>query len=664
MPLGDGATFAGFGVVRLLGSGGMGEVYLVQHPRLPRLQALRILPGALSADDEFRARFNREADLAASLSHPHIVGVHDRGECDGRLWISMGYVEGIDAAQLLREHYPQGMPRAEALQIVEAIAKALDHAADHGLLHRNVKPANILLSNQDTAHRRILLADLGIARRINDISGLTATNVGYTAPEQLLDSPDIPVDGRADQYSLAATAYHLLTGAAPFADSSAAVIISRHLESPPPKIGDARPELGDLDAALSRALAKDPAERFTRCQDFSVALGGDEQTRPEQRPALAAPSPQAPPIAPGSTLTPYGPPWPPPGPPPPGWGPPLRRRTGRRWALGGAALVVVAVALVVALMLGGTRSIAGHPVAAPSPTGGGTSAASANDTGPVGLVTEDPTCPAWVAIGTMWLMTAPVENWDAGHPGQQNPLMVPGNTWTPEQRKAMQATASATRIAAVKTAALARTTPHRVVREIYEQFIAYGRAFADSIGDSYVPRNALGATAESALNVLQSICVTVESGAAAARSALVTAPSAPQRVAPPQDPTKPERFLTTSDIPACGQLVSVLQRFKHDPAVQAWDKSNHAVPAGLWNPQQKALNDAVAPLMTNLADDIERIIAPSGNPVMTDFGTLSAQYQRAFVKALPTYTGRDGEIDGVAGYTRFMLADACQSVGT
>src|SRR6185437_5888887 len=163
----------GFGIVRLLGSGGMGEVYLVQHPRLPRQQALRILPATLSADDEFRARFQREADTAASLSHPHIVGVHDRGESDGRLWISMGYVEGTNAARLLRDHYPQGMPRAQAIEIVDAIAGALDHADGHGLLHRNVKPANILLSNPGSAHGRILLADLGIARRINDISGLT-----------------------------------------------------------------------------------------------------------------------------------------------------------------------------------------------------------------------------------------------------------------------------------------------------------------------------------------------------------------------------------------------------------------------------------------------------------------------------------------------------------
>src|SRR5271156_3028154 len=103
MPLSDGATFAGFAIVRRLGAGGMGDVYLVQHPRLPRLQALRILPVELSGDAEFRARFQREADLVASLAHPDIGGGHDRGESDGQLWILMGYVDGIDAARLLHE---------------------------------------------------------------------------------------------------------------------------------------------------------------------------------------------------------------------------------------------------------------------------------------------------------------------------------------------------------------------------------------------------------------------------------------------------------------------------------------------------------------------------------------------------------------------------------
>src|ERR1700756_618623 len=110
MPLRSGETFAGYRIVRPLGSGGMGEVYLVQHPRLPRQDALKVLAADLSADPEYRARFNREADLASTLYHPHIVGVHDRGEYKGQLWISMDYVDGVDAGRLLGGRYPAGMP--------------------------------------------------------------------------------------------------------------------------------------------------------------------------------------------------------------------------------------------------------------------------------------------------------------------------------------------------------------------------------------------------------------------------------------------------------------------------------------------------------------------------------------------------------------------------
>ena len=110
MPLAYGEVFAGYTIVRLLGSGGMGEVYLAQHPRLPRRDALKLLPADSSTDPDYRVRFNREADLASTLWHPHIVGVHDRGEYDGQLWISMDYVDGTDAARLLAERYPAGMP--------------------------------------------------------------------------------------------------------------------------------------------------------------------------------------------------------------------------------------------------------------------------------------------------------------------------------------------------------------------------------------------------------------------------------------------------------------------------------------------------------------------------------------------------------------------------
>src|SRR6195952_1149641 len=126
MPLNDGDIFAGFTIQRLLGAGGMGEVYLAQHPRLPRLDALKILSMDATDDDEFRARFTREAELAATLWHPHIVGVHDRGEFDGRLWISMDYVEGTDARLLVEQNHPTGMPHAEVVEIVTSVAEALD----------------------------------------------------------------------------------------------------------------------------------------------------------------------------------------------------------------------------------------------------------------------------------------------------------------------------------------------------------------------------------------------------------------------------------------------------------------------------------------------------------------------------------------------------------
>jgi serine/threonine-protein kinase len=209
----------------------MGEVYLAQHPRLPRREALKVLRIDLSANDEFRARFNREADLAATLYHPHIVGVHDRGEFQGRLWISMDYIDGTDAGRLIRDRYPAGMPASDAVAMVSPVADALDYAHERGVLHRDVKSANILLTDPQSPRQRVLLGDFGIARDLSESSRLTQTNMAvgtllYTAPEQLMD---MVVDGRADQYGLAVTAYELLTGSTPFEHVNPAVVITQHL---------------------------------------------------------------------------------------------------------------------------------------------------------------------------------------------------------------------------------------------------------------------------------------------------------------------------------------------------------------------------------------------------------------------------------------------------
>ena len=274
MSLVAGQTFAGYTILQRLGSGAMGEVYLVEHPRLPRRDALKVLPQQVSDDPTYRERFNREAQNAATLSHPNIVAIYDRGEYEGQLWISMAYVEGIDAGRLLQERYRKGMPPNDVVRIIVAVADALDYAHQRQLLHRDVKPANILLAELDSGGWRAMLADFGIARRVDDSSSLTQTNmavgtVAYAAPEQLLG---LTLDGRADQYSLAATAFELLTGTHLYLDPNPAVVISQHVSAPPPEIADRKPELSGLGPVLSKALAKSPDDRYGTCKDFANAL--------------------------------------------------------------------------------------------------------------------------------------------------------------------------------------------------------------------------------------------------------------------------------------------------------------------------------------------------------------------------------------------------------
>ncbi|KAF0847833.1 serine/threonine-protein kinase [Nocardia caishijiensis] len=266
--LATGDVFAGYAIERQLGRGGMGSVYLARHPRLPRQTALKLLNPELFSDDEIRARFEREADLAAQLDHPNIVTVYDRGVDDGRLWISMQFVDGVDAATI--EH---PVPAPRALHIIEGTAAALDHAHRNGVLHRDVKPANILLADAN-GPERVLLTDFGIARPRDDVHHLTQTGtftatLAFASPEQLTGAP---LDHRADQYSLACTLYSLLTGRAPYEATNPVLVIQGHLQSPPPSVHGHRPDLPvALDAVLARALAKRPADRFDSCAEFAAA---------------------------------------------------------------------------------------------------------------------------------------------------------------------------------------------------------------------------------------------------------------------------------------------------------------------------------------------------------------------------------------------------------
>ncbi|MDT7765806.1 MAG: serine/threonine protein kinase, bacterial [Mycobacterium sp.] len=282
MPLPNGATFAGFTVMRLLGSGGTGDVYVAEQPRTRQQVALKILHADVSADRDFRDRFEPEVDLAARLEHPNIARALDRGEFEGRLWLASEYISGLDTGRSVRERYPAGMPRRAVYIIVDRIAHALDFVHQHGLLHRHVKPGNILLEDPDSDTYRILLTDFGTARRLDTLRELsTATGpddlLAYAAPEELSGNN---VNGRADQYGLAATAFELLTG----------IQRGRARQNPPSRLADTHADLADLDPIIASALAVDPTARFASCTEFATALveAGERVPAVSAQPGLPA----------------------------------------------------------------------------------------------------------------------------------------------------------------------------------------------------------------------------------------------------------------------------------------------------------------------------------------------------------------------------------------
>ncbi|MFD3507553.1 serine/threonine-protein kinase [Nocardia sp. NPDC058666] len=273
MTLRPGAVIGGYRIERVLGTGGMGSVYLAAHPSLPRHNALKVLNPELTRDVEFRARFQREADLASSLDHPNIVAVNDRGEAGGYLWIAMQYIDGTDvAAELVRD--PRSMTPPRALRIISEVGKALDHAHRRGLLHRDVKPANFMLSSSAHDDERVLLTDFGVAKSLADTSEITAAGailatIAYAAPEQLLGGQ---LDHRTDIYGLGCALYKLLTGANPFPAMQPAAVMAGHLYEAPPRPSAVNPRLPQaIDDVIAIAMAKDPAGRFNSCRELSEA---------------------------------------------------------------------------------------------------------------------------------------------------------------------------------------------------------------------------------------------------------------------------------------------------------------------------------------------------------------------------------------------------------
>lgn len=270
MPLAVGTVIAGYRIENVLGSGGMGTVYLARHPTLPRSDALKILSSELSVDRQFRVRFTREADLAATLNHPNIVRVYNRGETDGHLWIAMEYVEGTAANDLARAN----LTPTRIVRIITDVAAALDYAHSRRVLHRDIKPGNFLVSSPGTDHERVLLADFGIARALDDATSLTATGsmvgtAAYAAPETIEGRP---ADHRTDIYALGCALFRLLTSRTPYEDNSLSGMLAGHLMRPIPRPTEINPALPpEIDGVIACALAKNPDERFQTAGALAAA---------------------------------------------------------------------------------------------------------------------------------------------------------------------------------------------------------------------------------------------------------------------------------------------------------------------------------------------------------------------------------------------------------
>jgi serine/threonine-protein kinase len=303
-----GTEVAGFRIESVLGRGGMSVVYVAEQIRLGRKVALKVLTNELAWDEQFRERFVRESHIAATIDHPNIIPIYDAGEADGLLYIAMRFVQGPDLKEILKRG---NLGVGRTIFLIEQLASALDAAHAHALVHRDVKPGNILLE-ETTDHA--YLTDFGVAKQTT-ARGLTSTGhflgtVEYAAPEQIEGGP---VDARTDVYALGCVLYECLTGSPPFSHGTEHAVLHAHLVDPPPSVTRARPELPHMfDGVIATAMAKSPSDRFASCGDLAHAaraaasgtsrpLDGRRDARRETVASQPAPVPVAQPVAAAAT---------------------------------------------------------------------------------------------------------------------------------------------------------------------------------------------------------------------------------------------------------------------------------------------------------------------------------------------------------------------------
>ncbi|MCV7357566.1 Vmc-like lipoprotein signal peptide domain-containing protein [Mycolicibacterium fluoranthenivorans] len=328
-----------------------------------------------------------------------------------------------------------------------------------------------------------------------------------------------------------------------------------------------------------------------------------------------------------------------------------------KWIIGAVALVaVIAVTAVVAVSCTKSSGGSDKPTAAPTTSGAPASDfASANDTGPVSVITEDPSCAPWMPILNT-LADAEANGWKERDPS------IPATVWSQDVRTQYLAVADAMRSAAEQTAPLMKVTTHRVMRELYEQFIAYAEAYADHVPVYTAPDNQLALTAVGAAEVLSHICQAITYGSAAARAPLVEPAQPPTSVSPLGNSNRPVRFLTTPNL-VCSDLRQAVDAFNATPEVAAWKGTDANIPASQWTPELRASATALKPVLESFAEKLNELGRQSSNSALEDFSTLAAQYMRAYVLSFPTFTRPDENLYDTSRLTAPMIVSACAAAG-